>query len=132
MNTYAKGVLMGAVLSLAATGSAVAANRKAQERVAGFEKDHVTLLAKFPALAKVDGVVRSECAAKNEGKLASSEFCGCASAVTMGLWRSGIDPNMVPRLTAYLKVPTDEGANEFVRYQGPELYGPLCAEAAKR
>jgi hypothetical protein len=114
------------------SGAAVAANRKAQQTVAGLAKDQGTLLAKFPALVRVDDAIRSDCAAKNQGQLATDEFCGCASAVTMGLWRSGLDPNMMPRLNDYLRNPTEAGAAAFLRYQGPELYGPLCREAAKR
>ena len=100
--------------------------------VAGFQKDQAALLAKFPALAKVDEAIRADCAAQNEGKLLSGDFCGCASAVTMSLWRSGMDPKMLTRLTDYINNPTDEGANEFVQYQGPELYRPLCAKATSR
>ena len=120
-----------ALLSL--TGQAAAAgNRQAQERVASFKKDHAALLAKLPGLSPIDAVVRDDCAAQNKGKLATDDFCGCAAAVTMGLWRSGMDPNMVPRLTAYLNNPTEGGAKEFLKYQGPELYRPLCALASKR
>jgi hypothetical protein len=100
--------------------------------VAGFTSDQATLLTKFPALVRIDGVIRSDCAAKNEGKLATDEFCGCASAVAMSLWRSGLDPKMMPRLNAYLTDPTEAGAAAFLQYQGPELYRPLCTKAAKR
>ena len=117
---------------LLTTQAAVAANRQAQERVAGFERDQASLLAKFPALSPIDTAVRRDCAIKNKGKLPTGEFCGCAAAVTMGLWRSGLDPNMVPRLTTYLSAPSESGAEEFRKYQGPELYRPLCNLAGKR
>ena len=132
MSKFASGVLVGALVFVSASGSAVAANRKAQKMVAGLQMDQAALLAKFPALGQVDGVIRADCAAQNKGKLATDEFCGCASAVTMGLWRSGIDPKMMPRLNDYLKKPTEAGAKDFLQYQGPELYRGVCAEASKR
>jgi hypothetical protein len=61
----------------------------------------------------------------------TSSSCERPMPSVMGLWRSGIDPTMVPRLTAYLNKPTESGAKEFLKYQGPELYRPLCNEAAK-
>ena len=115
-----------------ASQAAIAGNRQAQERVAGFKKDQAALLAKFPALSRIDAAVRNDCAAQNKGKIATDDFCGCAAAVTVGLWRSGMDPNMLPRLTAYLNNPTESGAKEFLKYQGPELYRPLCSEKGKR
>lgn len=111
--------------------AAAASNRQAQERVATFKKEQAALLAKIPGLSPIDSVVRQDCAAQNKGKLATDDFCGCAAAVTMGLWRSGRDPNMVPRLTAYLNNPTEGGARDFLKYQGPELYRPLCGLASK-
>ena len=111
--------------------AAAASNRQAQERVATFKKEQAALLAKIPGLSPIDSVVRQDCAAQNKGKLATDDFCGCAAAVTMGLWRSGMDPNMVPRLTAYLNNPTESGARDFLKYQGPELYRPLCGLASK-
>ena len=132
MGKLATGVLAGVLILVSASGSAVAANRKAQEMVAGLQKDQATLLAKFPALTRIDGVIRADCAGQNKGRLATDDFCGCASTVTMSLWRSGMDPKMMPRLQDYLKNPTEAGANAFVQYQGPELYRPVCTEASKR
>jgi hypothetical protein len=132
MNKLVASVLVGAFICVTAFGPATAANRKAQDMVAGLQKDQATLLAKFPSLAQVDGFIRAECAAQNKGKLATDDFCGCASAVTMGLWRSGADPKMLPRLNEYLKSPTEVAAKEFLQYQGPELYRPICTEASKR
>jgi hypothetical protein len=126
------GTLSGAVVLLTASGAAVAANRKAREMVAGTEREQAALLAKFPALVQIDNVIRADCASKNEGKLATDAFCGCASAITMGLWRSGLDPKMMPRLNDYLQNPTEAGAAAFLQYQGPELYRPICTEASKR
>lgn len=129
MSKLAAAVLVCVSIGLIASDPVAAANRKAQDMVADFRTDQAALLAKFPALVKIDGVLRADCAAQNEGKPASGDFCGCASAVTTGLWRSGVDPKMLPRLTNYINNPTDEGANEFVRYQGPELYRSLCVKA---
>ena len=131
MKKSAKCILLSAALCLAASGSAEAANRDAQ-RVAGLTKEHFALLAKYPALLPIDGVIRSDCAAKNKGRVATDAFCGCAAALTMSLWRSGVDPNMMPRLIEYLGKPTDAGAATFLRYQGSELYRPLCTAAAKQ
>jgi hypothetical protein len=128
---------LACLLSVAALVSlnvqaAATRNRQAQERVADFKKDHATLLAKVPGLLPIDAVVRDDCAAQNEGKLATDDYCSCAAAITMGLWRSGMDPNMAARLKAYLNNPTDGGAKEFLKYQGPELYRPLCGQASNR
>jgi hypothetical protein len=125
-------IILASVCLILTSQAAVAGDRQAQERVAGFKKDQAALLAKFAALSQIDVAVRDDCAAHNKGKLATGEYCGCAAAVTMGLWRSGIDPNMMPRLTAYLNKPTESGAKEFLRYQGPELYRPLCNAGSKR
>ena len=124
--------LLGAVTCLIVPSAALAANREAQDMVAGLARDQARLLARFPALAQIDGFIRSDCAAKNNGKLAADAFCRCASAVTMGLWRSGADPKMVPRLKEYLKNPTETAAAAFLHYQGPELYRPICTEATNR
>ncbi len=132
MRKSAIGVLLGAVVCLTTAAPAVAANRKAQEMVAGMVKDQSALIVRFPALAQIDGVIRSDCAVKNDGNLSTGDFCGCASAVTVGLWRSGVDPKMMPRLNDYLKNPTEAGAKAFLQYQGPELYRPICTEASKR
>jgi hypothetical protein len=127
----AVGILTGGVLMLAIGGPAVGANRKAGDMVESSMKEQAALLARYPALTQIDGAVRADCAAKNSGKLPTSDFCGCASAVTMQLWRSGMDPKMMPRLQSYLKNPTEPAAAEFVQYQGPELYGPVCKVSGK-
>ena len=111
---------------------AAAGDRQAQGRVASLERNQAALLARFPALSPIDAAVRDDCASQNKGKLATGDFCSCAAATTIGLWRSGVDPNMVPRLTAYLNNATEAGAKELLRYQGPELYRALCSQAGKR
>jgi hypothetical protein len=125
-------VIAGMVVCACFPISAAAANRKAQQMVASMAKEQATLLAKFPALSQVDNIIRSDCAAKSKGKLATGDFCGCASAVTMSLWRSGMDPKMMPRLNEYLRDPTTSRAAAFLQYQGPELYRGICTEASKR
>ena len=112
--------------------AALAGNRQAQDSVSGLKKEHAAFLERYPAASPIDAAVRENCAAQNKGKLATDDFCGCAAAVTIGLWRSGVDPNMVPRLTAYLSNPTEDGAKEFLKFQGPELYRRLCSLAGKR
>ena len=132
MSKSAATILFGVISLVALSGSAAAANRKAQEMVAGLTQEQATILSKFPALAQIDSEIRADCSAKNKGRLPTDDFCGCASAVTMSAWRSGIDPNMVPRLTEYLKNPTADAAKAFLQYQGPELYRGLCEQATKR
>ena len=131
MSKTVKSISLGAGVCLLVSSVALAANPKAQEMFAGLTKEQAALLASHPALAKIDAAIRSDCAAKIKGKPATDDFCGCAAAVTMGLWRSGADPNMVPRLNEYLKNPTDEAAHGFLQYQGPELYRGVCTEASK-
>lgn len=104
--------------------------RAAQERVFEAQQSAEALYQAFPRLREVDAVVRRDCAEKNRGNEAGGAFCSCASAVTMSLWRSGIDPQMVPRLQTFLNTP-DASAESFAAYQGPELYGPLCRIAAR-
>ena len=125
------GFLTGAAIMMAIGGPALGANRKAIEMVDASIADQAAILTKFPALSLIDSAVRADCAAKNSGKLATSDFCRCASAITMQLWRSGIDPKMKPRLQTYLKSPSEPAAAEFAQYQGPELYRPVCRAAGK-
>ena len=102
----------------------------AVRRVTSFQQAAEDLYNKLPRLREIDLVVRQDCAAKNGGQTVDSSFCRCASAVTMGMWRGGIDPSMVPRLEVFLSDP-NASANAFTAYEGPELYGPLC-EIAER
>jgi len=110
---------------------AVAAkNRNARSLVNAALSEQAVLIASFPAMAQVDGAIREDCASKAKQDV-SGAFCRCAAAVTLGLWRSGADPKMVPRLNDYLHDPTDAAARALLRYQGPELYSPVCAEGSK-
>ena len=86
------------------------------------------LLTKHPDLSLIDAKVRKDCSAR-ETEEAMGEYCNCASAVTFSLWMSGMDPKMIDRLNEYLEEPNEKKATEFVKYQGPEMYGPLCKEA---
>ncbi len=105
--------------------------REAKQRVAAALQRSDALIQRFPKLLEIRSVVRADCASKNEGQTTESEFCSCASAVTMSLWVSGIDPQMVPRIQTFLNTP-EASAEPFVAYQGPELYAPLCRRATER
>lgn len=118
------------VVSLGVALPVQAADRKAAELVRASIAEQSALLAQYPAVTCISDVLRTDCAAKNKGKSADSDFCKCAFAITMSLWRSGADPNMVPRLVAFIKTPSDDGAKTFLQYQGPELYRPVCKAGA--
>lgn len=105
--------------------------RTARERVAAARESSDAIHQSFPRLLEIDAVIRRDCAEKNQGKAADSDFCTCASALTMSLWRSGMDPQMVPRLQTFLNTP-GSSAEQFLAYQGPELYAPLCRLATGR
>jgi hypothetical protein len=106
--------------------AATISKAQAQAQVAAMEKDQADLLAKAPGLLQIDQVVRDDCASKVPGHSSSDKFCTCASAVTMSLWRSGIDPKMVGRLKDVLNGSGELKAPDFVKFEGPELYRPLC------
>lgn len=88
-----------------------------------------SLLQKHPPVVLIDNAIRSDCSVKRKGAPPEGEFCSCASAVTFGLWMSGIDPKMIDRLNGFLQQPSESAALEFTSYQGPELYVPLCSKA---
>jgi hypothetical protein len=120
-------------LAIASISGAVVAGtisiKEAQGRVASAERGNSVFIARFPALLSVENAVRDDCAAKAPGQSNSGGFCECAAAVTMELWRSGFDPNMLQRLTDYINKPGAGAASDFIKYQGPELYQPLCSRA---
>ncbi|WPZ02636.1 hypothetical protein T8S45_07170 [Blastomonas marina] len=120
------GLLLGAVFP----SQSEAANSTAKKIVAEMIERQTSLLQQYPSLSLIDNVVRADCSARSDQKAPSSEFCGCASAVTMNLWMSGMDPKMIDRLNAFLQQPSEDAAQEFAAYQGPELYAPLCEAAA--
>jgi len=118
--------LAGASLLASTSGAAAISREDARARVAAMEKSHAELLAKLPSLVRIDQVVRDDCAAKVTGHTSSDGFCECASAVTMSLWRTGVDPKMIGRLKDFLNGTGDLQAPAFVKFEGPELYRPLC------
>jgi hypothetical protein len=132
MKPSATTVLLGISMCFMVSGAAEAGNRKAQRMVESLQKDRAELLSMFPALKLVDSAIHADCAAKNEAKLTTAQFCGCAAAVTVGLWRSGGDPKMMTRLNDFLRDPSDAGAASLLQYQGPELYRGICKEAVRR
>ncbi len=79
------------------------------QRVLHIERDNSAFLVKVPSLRIVDETLRAECAAKAPGKSATGGYCTCATAVTMGLWRSGVDPKMLDRLSAFANAPGPGG-----------------------
>jgi hypothetical protein len=113
-------------LMTSSAGADTISKGDAQARVAAVEKDHDGLLAKLPGLRPIDQVVRNDCAAKVPGHTDTDKFCTCASAITMSLWRSGIDPKMIDRLKNFLNGAGALQAPDFVKFEGPELYRPLC------
>lgn len=124
------GMLAGFIGGLSVIGgNALAADRKAQDMVGEMAQVRDSLIAKHPSLAAIDDAVRADCSAKGEAVAPDSAFCSCASAVTFGLWMSGMDPKMVDRLNAFLQAPSADAASAFTAYKGPELYAPLCRKA---
>jgi hypothetical protein len=103
---------------------------RAQEMVRQAQAQQEQLLARAPRLGEIDAAIRDDCAAKNLPVTRDSFYCRCAAAVTMKLWRSGVDPQMLPRLLDFANSRGDATAQSFVAYQGPELYRPLCSLAA--
>ena len=123
--TFAAAIASAALLVSAASAATIS-KAEAQARVGAFEKDQAELLAKLPGLLQIDQVVRDDCAAKVSGHTSTDSFCRCGSAVTMSLWRSGVDPKMIGRLKDFLSGSGDLKAPDFVKFEGPELYRPLC------
>jgi hypothetical protein len=121
--------MAAAVMTAGAAWAGTISKAEARNRVTDIQQDHEAILAKYPALAEIDQVVRDDCAAKVPGHTSSDSFCKCAGSVTMSLWRSGVDPKMIERLQAYVAGSGDLKAADFVRYEGPELYSPLCERA---
>lgn len=109
--------------------SAFAADKTAKKMVAEMAEARDALLQKHPAIVLIDNAVRSDCLEKSKGAQPEGEFCSCASAVTFGLWMSGMDPKMIDRLNGFLQRPSESAASEFKSYQGPEMYAPLCSKA---
>ena len=112
----------GIVVAAAATIS----KGEAQSRVKDVEAKDDAVLAQLPALGALIDVVKTDCAAKVPERAKSVTFCECAGALTMELWRSGMDPKMRQRLVDFVNAHDPSKAVDFLQYQGPELYRPLC------
>ena len=123
--------LLALGLAIAHPTAAHAKNKYVRSFVDAAIKEQQALMALHPALVQVDFAIRRDCASKASGRLAESSYCRCAAAVTMQLWRSGMDPNMLPRLSDYLRDPTEAAAEDLLRYQGPELYRPSCDDGTE-
>lgn len=127
MNFGRPAAAISATAMLLSTASAATISKnEAKTRVASMERDQDELLAKLPGLRQIDQVIRDDCAAKVPGHDSADSFCTCGAAVTMSLWRSGIDPNMIGRLKDFLNGSGTIQASDFVKFEGPELYRPLC------
>ena len=132
MNLNLRGVsihticLLVLIASATPTTAGTISKAEAQRSVSAIEKDQETLLAKIPALGQIDQVVRDDCAAKVPGHTGNDSFCTCGAAVTMSMWRSGVDPKMLDRLKDFVNGTGTLKSTDFVKYEGPELYRPLC------
>jgi hypothetical protein len=116
---------VAALILLSAT-TAVRASTRGERFVSDSEKNLDELIVKLPSLADIKRVVADDCKAKTNRPDADA-FCACGAAITISLWRA--DDTMRGRLTTYIANPSPTSASEFVKYEGPELYGPACAEA---
>ena len=87
------------------------------------------VLEKQPALMKVEASVLGDCRAKAPQSINWVAYCSCAKALVMRMWLSGIDPAMVKRVNDYAVDPKSADPDDFLKYQGPELYRPLCEAA---
>jgi len=115
------------VATTMATAPAQAQNSKARAMIESSEANMDNLIAKFPALKDIAGVVSNDCASKLPNDAKTDGFCRCGAAVTISLWIAGGDGGkMKEKIAAYINSPTEAGAADFVNYQGPELYKPVC------
>lgn len=123
-------VLWGAAATLVAIqpvlASGTISKADAQKRVSAIEASDAEFLAKFPMFAVVSDAVKGDCAQKVPEFAKSQTFCSCAASITMELWRSGADPKMMQRLSDYASNPNSSKPSDFLQYQGPELYRPIC------
>jgi hypothetical protein len=126
MRIYSLAAGLAAALMVSTASAATISKSEAHNSVAMMEDGNASLLARFPGLLPIDQVVREDCAAKVPGHTSTDKFCTCATAVTMSLWRSGADPKMIARLKDFLNGSGDLKAQDFVKFEGPELYRPIC------
>lgn len=83
-------------------------------------------LKQYPALMDVEAAVTGDCRAKLAPGVNFVDYCSCARAVTMNLWMTAGDEQMVERLKTYAANPNSGKPEDFLQYQGPELYKPFC------
>ena len=123
------------VFALQACGTSATAqtitHQQAADKVVADQVALEDLYEHVPRLRQIGDVVRKDCGARNSGKTADSWFCSCAAAVTMRLWRSGVDPNMSTHLQSFVSDPA-ASPDKFTAFEGPELYRPLCHLAEPR
>jgi hypothetical protein len=116
------------ILLCLATACPVAADSiskdDARKKVASIEATDAKVLSLVPTLQPVVDLVEVDCKRRVPELAKSPTFCVCAAAVTMELWRSGIDPAMKNRIISYATSPAN--VEDFLKYEGPELYRPLC------
>ncbi len=127
-----KGMLLLTLVCLVATQCPVLAasgSERAREMVAGAEKNEGLLLGLYPVLQSLDKAIRADCVAKVAGASSESDFCQCGAAMTIELWRA--DDTMRKRLTDFIKAGDASRARDLLKYQGPELYKPICILAEK-
>lgn len=115
-----------AALILVSATTAVQASTRGERFVSDSEKNLEELIVKVPALADIKRVVADDCRAKTS-RTDADAFCTCGAAITINSWRA--DDTMRGMLTGYIANPSPTSASEFVKYEGPELYGPVCTEA---
>ena len=113
-------------LTIAPATARTISKAEAQKKVANAEEINAQFLQRLPAFKAIMDAVETDCAAKAKKYSQSTTYCKCGAVVTMELWRSGIDPKMMQRLKDYAAHPEPAKANDFLQYQGPELYQPLC------
>jgi hypothetical protein len=114
-----------AALILVSATAGVQASSRGEKFVAESEKNLDELIVKVPALGDINKVVVDDCKAKTS-RTDAGAFCACGAAITINLWRT--DEKMRGRLTTYIANPSLTSASEFVKYEGPELYSPVCTE----
>jgi hypothetical protein len=113
-------------LSLVGATADAEASSRGERFVADSEKNLDDLIAKVPPLADIKKVVVDDCKTKTT-RTDADAFCTCGAATTINLWRA--DDKMRDRLTRYIANPSPSAASEFVKYEGPELYSPVCTQA---
>ena len=100
-----------------------------QRQVAATEQENTQFLARYPKMRDVSAVLRGRCASEPSSVGMSQAYCSCGAAVTMSVWRSGVDSKMLERIKDFINGAGILNSESFLQFQGPELYGPLCSSA---